>query len=634
MQPLALATPPMNRTPLIAIVAAACLWTLAGPRAEAQPQTSAPTPTPAEVWDLTRLFPDDAAWDAERQAVATAIPSLAAARGTLGTSAAALRTALDNQSAMSQRLRRLWVYASTQVSTANADRRNQERMALMSALSGQIGSALAWMDPELQALGEAKIAAFSAADEGLRQHAPRLRRTLRQARHTLAPDTEAALASFAPVLGSFSGMRELLVNADIAWPQVTVDGKVQRLSDTGYVALREHPDRTVRQQAFNEFWKTYAQHENTLGALLAQRVDQGVIAARLRNYPGAAAASLQASEVPEAVLRTLVAQANAALPSLHRYFRLRQKMLKLPDLHYYDVYPSLVRSDKRYPPAEAGALTLAAMKPLGDEYQSQLSLALSARTMHVRPAPGKRSGAYATGVWGQPPYIFLNHTDNFESLVTFAHEWGHGMHSVLAQRAQTAENAAYPLFLAEIASMTNEVLLTQHLLAQPGLARPERIFVLSEVLERMRASFFRQTMFAEFELLTHDARQRGEALSGKRFSEMYCGLLRKYHGADAGVMQIDPLYCKEWAYIPHFHRPFYVYAYATSATAAQFFGERVGAGEPGAREAYLGVLRAGGTTPPHELVLKAGLDLTSPEPYRLLVRRMDAVLDEIEELLR
>jgi len=619
----------MNHT--LTIVATSLLLLAVSP-ARAQPQSIAPTA--AEVWDLTPLFPDDAAWEAERQAVAAVTPGLAAARGSLGSSAAALRTALDTQSAVLQRLRRLSVYANMQLSTANGERRNQERAALMSALGGEFGNALAWVDPELQALGEAKVSAFLAADEGLRKHAPRLRRTLREAPHTLAPEAEIALASFAPVLGSFSSTRELLIHADIAWPQVTVGGKPQRLSDTGYVALREHPDRAVRKQAFDQFWKTYAQHENTLGALLAQRVDQGVIGARLRKYPGAAAASLHATEVPEAVLRTLVVQANAALPSLHRYFRLRQKMLKLPDMHYYDVYPPLVESDKRYPVPEASALTLAAMKPLGDEYQSQLSLALASRTMHVRPAPGKRSGAYATGVWGLTPYIFLNHTDNFGSLVTFAHEWGHGMHSVLSQRAQTAENAGYPLFLAEIASTTNEVLLTQHLLAQSGLAKSERIFILSEVLERMRAGFFRQTMFAEFELLAHDARQRGEALSGQRFSEMYCDLLRKYHGADAGVMQIDPLYCKEWAYIPHFHRPFYVYAYATSATAAQYFGERIAAGAPGARDAYLGVLRAGGTTPPHELLLAAGLDLTSPEPYRLLVRRMEAVLDEIETLLR
>jgi oligoendopeptidase F len=434
------------------------------------------------------------------------------------------------------------------------------------------------------------------------------------------------------VLGSATNARTLLVNTDIGWPSITVDGKSVTLSDTGYEALRTHPDRAVRKQVFDTFWKTYGQFENTLGSLLAQRVNRGVIEARLRKYPSAAAASLSSVEVPEEVLRTLVAQTNAALPVLHRYFKLRQRMLKLPDLHYYDIYPNLVTTQKSYPPAEASAVTLAAMKPLGDEYESQLQLALAARTMHVRPAPGKRGGAYATGVYGLPPFIFLNHEDSFESLVTFAHEWGHGMHSVMAQRAQPPETASYPLFLAEIASTTNEVLLTEYML-KTAASRDERIFVLAQVLERLRGAFFRQTMFAEFELLAHDARQRGEALSGKRFTEMYCGLLRKYHGADAGVMTIDPQYCKEWAYVPHFHRPFYVYAYATSTTAAQFFGARILAGTPGAREAYLDVLRAGSSLPPHELLKRAGLDLTTPAPYEALVERMNAVIDEVERLI-
>ena len=202
-------------------------------------------------------------------------------------------------------------------------------------------------------------------------------------------------------------------------------------------------------------------------------------------------------------------------------------------------------------------------------------LALSARSMHVLPAPGKRSGAYAT----------------------------------------------------------NEVLLTDHML-KVAPSREERVFVLSQVLERLRASFFRQTMFAEFELLAHDAQQRGEALSGKKFTEMYCGLLRKYHGADAGVMTIDPQYCQEWSYIPHFHHPFYVYACATSATAAQYFGEQILAGKPGARETYLNVLRSGSSVPPHELLKKAGLDLSTAQPYEVLIKRMNAVMDEVEQLIR
>jgi oligoendopeptidase F len=328
-----------------------------------------------------------------------------------------------------------------------------------------------------------------------------------------------------------------------------------------------------------------------------------------------------------------VAEVNKSLPTLHRYFKLRQKMLKLPDLHYYDIYPDLVPNTQRYPLELSSTLTLAAMKPLGDEYQGQLKLALDARTMHVRPALGKAGGAYATSVYGQTPYIFLNHTDTYESLVTFAHEWGHGMHSVLSQRAQPYETADYPLFLAEIASTTNEVLLSEHMLKSAN-SKDERIFILSQVLERLRASYYRQTMFAEFELLAHDAQARGEALSGKKFTEQYCGLLRKYHGADAGVMTIDPAYCKEWAYIPHFHRPFYVYAYATSAAAAQFFGEQVASGKPGSRENYLNVLRSGSSVPPHELLKKAGLDLTTAAPHEFLVKRMNAVMDEVEKLIQ
>lgn len=609
---------------------------LAATAAQAQPAASAnpanATPDPKMVWDLTRLFPNDEAWDAERKAFQADIGKLAALRGTLSRDAASLRQAMDTVSALNLRMNRLWIYASTQSSTDNGNARNQERSGLMFGLWGQYSAAEAWMDPEILAMGAEKIAAFQAADPGLAKHEAELRRLKKRAPHMMSAEVETALASFSPVLGSFSNARTLLVDADIAWPTLTVDGKPVKLSDTGYEAHRSHPDRAVRKQVFDTFWKTYGQFENSLGTLLAQRVNRGVIEARLRKYPSAAAASLASVEVPEEVLRTLVAQTNAALPVLHRYFKLRQRMLQLPDLHYYDIYPDLVKSERRYPLDESSALTLAAMKPLGEEYQAQLQLALSARTMHVRPQPGKSAGAYATSVYGLTPYIFLNHTDNFESLVTFAHEWGHGMHSILSQRAQPFETAGYPLFLAEIASTTNEVLLTDHMLKQAKTPQ-ERVFVQAHVLERLRASFFRQTMFAEFELLAHDAQQRGEALSGKKFTEMYCGLLRKYHGADTGVMTIDPMYCREWAYVPHFYRPFYVYAYATSATAAQFFGEQILAGKPGAREAYLGVLRSGSSVPPHEALKKAGLDLASPAPYQFLFSRMNAVMDEMEKLL-
>jgi oligoendopeptidase F len=254
------------------------------------------------------------------------------------------------------------------------------------------------------------------------------------------------------------------------------------------------------------------------------------------------------------------------------------------------------------------------------------------RTTHLRPADGKSGGAYQTGVYGLTPYVFLNHRDDYASVSTYAHEWGHGVHTMLANKNQPFETAGYSLFLAEIASVTNEVLLTDHMLKN-AKTKQERLFQLGYALENLRGTFFRQTMFGEFELMTHDALERGEALNGKRMTAMYCGLLRKYHGADAGVMAIDPQYCQEWSFIPHFYRPFYVYQYATSMAAAVYFGEQILSGAPGARDNYLKVLKAGGSVPPYELLKSAGLDMAGPAPYQAVTRRMNAIIDEMEKLL-
>ena len=586
---------------------------------------------PRFVWDLSRLYPNDAAWDAERTAVVADVPALSRLKGTLNT-AAGMRIALDRISAVSRRLQRLWVYASTQQSTDNRDARNQERTGLMRALAGQLSSATAWVNPEVQALGSEKVEAFIGTEPGLKNHTVRLRDTLRLARHTLGAEAEGAIAALSPVISAPTNTRTLLATADTIWPSITVDGKAVKVNETGYQKLREHPDRAVRKQAFDAFFKALGQYENTYGSTLTTRVEAGVVNARLRKYPSAMMASLSGNEIPEAVYRTLVTEANAALPTLHRYLKLRQRLLKLPDLHYYDVYPELVNIGRSYPADEAIDLTLAAMKPLGDEYQELLKQAFSVRSMHTYPAEGKSSGAYQTGVYGVVPFVFLNHQDNFATMSTFAHEWGHGIHTMLAQKNQPFETAGYSLFLAELASMTNEVLLTDHMLKQ-SKRRDEQLFYLSESLERLRGGFFRQTMFAEFELATHDAMERGEALSGKKMTKMYCDLLRKYHGADIGVMQIDPQYCQEWSFIPHFYRPFYVYVYATSIAGATAFGERILTGKPQERETFLNVLRAGGSVPPYQLLKSAGVDMATPQPYQALVKRMNAIMDEMEVLL-
>jgi oligoendopeptidase F len=344
------------------------------------------------------------------------------------------------------------------------------------------------------------------------------------------------------------------------------------------------------------------------------------------------AASLASDAIPESVYRTLVAEANAGLPTLHRYLKLRQRMLNLPSLGYHDIYPDLVQSSQRYTPEKSAQLTLASTAPLGAAYQARLEKALGKRTMHVYPAPGKSQGAYQSGVYGLTPLIFLNHQDTFDSVSTYTHEWGHGMHTLLANGAQPVEKAGYPLFLAEIAAFTHELLLQDHVLKNAA-SKEERLFYLSEAVERLRGTFFRQTMFAEFELQVHDALERGEAVTGKRMTQMYCGLLRKYHGEAQGVMKIDPTVCSEWAFIPHFYRPFYVYQYATSMAAASHFIEGLRSGDAKARETYLNVLRSGGSRHAVPLLKEAGVDMDSPQPYRALLKQMNSLMDEVEKLV-
>lgn len=618
----------------IALAAALAPLVSAGAQQAAPAAAEAPAKTdPRYVWDLTPIFKDDAAWDAARKQAVADLPSVEALKGTLGRDAATLRAAMDRMSKVGHDVEKVLVYAYLQYSTDTRNNTYQERWSLAQALSAQAQAAAAWVSPEIQAVGAEKIATYIKAEAGLSKHAFRLNDILRLKAHTLTPETEAALAALGPVLGSASNTYSALANADIDWPEITLpDGSKRKLNQSGYSALRQHDDRAVRKMVFDTFWTKFGQYATTMGNTLGAAVQTGTIDAKLRGYPTAVAASLSNNDIPESVYRTLVAEANKGLPTLHRYFKLRQKMLKLPDLHYYDIYPSLISLDKKFTLDESRTLTLAAVKPLGKDYVDTLADLTAKRTMHVYPAEGKDSGAYHWGTYGVDPYVFLNHQDDYNSMSTYAHEWGHGMHSALARKAQPYELASYSLFMAEIASTTNEMLMTDYLVSK-AKTKEEKLFYLGQSLEGLRGTFFRQTMFAEFELATHDAVERGEALSGSKMKDIYCGLLKKYHGDAEGVMKIDEKYCAEWAFIPHFYRPFYVYQYATSISAGTYFAEQISKGGAKARDNYLNVLKAGGSEYPYPLLKKAGLDMATAAPYQALVRRMDATMDQMEKLL-
>jgi oligoendopeptidase F len=386
---------------------------------------------------------------------------------------------------------------------------------------------------------------------------------------------------------------------------------------------------------FDGYWGAWKKFEGTSGALLATQVMGDYFTAQSRKFPTSLQAAQFPDAMPDAVYRTLISEVNAALPTLHRYLRLRKRLLGITDdMHYYDGYPPMFHLDSapKFSVADSERITLEALQPLGEEYLGLLRKGFDAHWMSAYPTEGKRLGAYMQGsAYDVHPYLLLNLNNDYESMSTLAHEWGHAVHSQLTRHAQPYDKADYSTFIAESASIGNEMLLNDYVVAHAATPT-EKLFYLGAGLELIRTTYFRQAMFAEFELAIHEELEKGQSLSGARMTDMYCGLLRKYYGEAQGVMKIDPEYCIEWAVVPHFYRDFYVYQYATSiAGAAQFTDAIIKEGAP-ARERFLTLLSAGGSDYPYELYKRAGIDMATPAPYRALAARMNRLLDEIEAI--
>ncbi|MBF7012916.1 M3 family oligoendopeptidase [Novosphingobium resinovorum] len=606
------------------------------PLASALPSMLAGTAHAADAaaaqWDLTDLYPGLDVWDAARKQVAAALPRLAGYKDSFGADAPSMLKALEDISEVSKTFARVYVYASLKADEDVRVSANQERNAQVMDLYAAFGEATAWTAPETLKLGKDKVEGLIAADKTLAtRFAFGLRKTLREAEHTLDARGEALLAAVSSPLSGPQTIREQLFSSDIPWPEVTLsDGRKQVLDAQGYTLTRDAPNRDDRKTVMDGFFGQMGKFESSLGAAMAAKLKGDVFDARARSYKSCLAMALAPGGVPEGVYRTLVAETNAGLPQLHRSFELRRKMLKLPDMHYYDIYPPLVSLERKFTLTDMRNITLKAVEPLGPEYVKRLGAATAAKWMDPWPRPGKRPGAYMNGsAYGVHPYLLLNLGENYEGLSTYAHEWGHAMHSLLADSVQPYELSDYPIFTAEIASTCNEVLLTEYMLKQ-AKTKEEKIYYLGMRLEGMRGTFFRQAMFAEFELKMHEMAEAGEGLSGESLTRVYLDLLKRYHGPN---FVIDAPYAIEWAYIPHFYSTFYVYQYATSISAGTWFAHSILNGGKAERERYLDVLRAGGSADPVDILKKAGLDMTAPDPYRGLVADFKATIDEIETLM-
>ena len=585
-------------------------------------------------WDLGEIYPSFDAWNTARAQLEERVAALAAYRGRLGESAATLREAYDAITGTEKELARLYVFAFLK---ADEDRRvaqAQERRGLAAALLAEFNETVAFVSPELLRVGSETVQAYLAEEPGLAKHAFNISNTLRQEPHTLSDDAEQVIAATGLVVQGPERIYAMLTSSDMPFPTVTLStGEEVRLDQGAYSLHRASRNRDDRKLVFDRFWGAWKAYETTLGQTLDTQVKTHVFQAKVRRYDGALDAALSGPNIPSAVYQALIEAAHRHLPSLHRYFRLRQRMLGLDDLHYYDIYPPLVASDRTFDIDESKTLTLASAAPLGDHYLALLEEGFAGTWMHVYPQQGKASGAYMYGdVYDVHPYLLLNHNGQFNDVSTFTHEWGHAIHTQLAKAQNPYETAGYATFTAEIASTTNEVLLQEHMLGQ-DISDEERLFYLGTALEAARGTFFRQVMFAEFELKIHELVEAGEALSGEKMTGVYEALLRQYHGADAGVMTIDPAYAVEWAFIPHFYRNFYVFQYATSIAGGTRFAERFLNGDAQARDDYLAVLSAGGSRYAYELLQEYGIDLATDAPYDALIARMDRVMDEIEAIL-
>jgi oligoendopeptidase F len=585
-------------------------------------------------WDLRDIYPDAKAWEQALERIQEGIEAIQAFRGSFGSSPQALLQCLDQHFEVLKEMYRASSYASmryhedTRVGvTAGMEQRS-------SLVATRLSEAASFIEPEILSLGRDKVDSYVDAEPALSTYRHQLDDIIRRADHTRSATEEEIIAAAGLVSDAPSTSYGMLANADAPWPTVTLaDGTVVLLNQAGYSRYRSTSSRADRELVFREFFDVWQQFGRTYGTMLYAQVKRDLFYARVRRYESSLRASMDADRIPVEVYHTLVEQADAHLPVLHRYFRLRARMMGLDQMRYWDIYPPLVSQDRTYPIDRGQDLVLAAVGPLGDGARDTLSEGLGARWMDVYPRPGKKSGAYMNGhVYDVHPYVLMNYNDDYESVSTLAHEWGHALHSHLTNRTQHFVNADYSIFLAEIASTLNEALLLHRMLAE-STDPADRLFYLGHALEQLRGTFFRQTMFAEFELAIHERVEEGEALTADDFSEMYGRLLRRYHGHDEGVVRIDDMFDVEWAYIPHFYYNFYVYQYATSVAASSLLAERILSQEPGATAAYLELLSAGGAGYPYDLLVEAGVDLARPEPYEALMRRMRGIMDEIEDLL-
>ncbi|PLR97603.1 oligoendopeptidase F [Bacillus sp. T33-2] len=588
---------------------------------------------PAEhTWRLEDIFPDDQAWESEFNEVKQLLPGIKEFEGKLGESSGQLFNALKYQDQLLERLGKLYTYAHMRYDQDTTNSFYQGLDDRIKNLYSQAGSALAYIVPEILAVDEQKIKSFLNENNDLKLYEHALEEINLQRPHVLSAEQEALLAEASEVMASPGNTFGMLNNADLEFPAIKDEnGEEVEITHGRYIRFLESEDRRVRKDAFKGVYDTYGKFKNTFASTLSGNVKKDNFNARVRHYESARHAALSANNIPESVYENLVNTVNDHLPLLHRYVKLRRKVLGVDRLHMYDLYTPLVKNVKmEIPYEEAQDIILNGLAPLGEEYISVLKEGFENRWVDVPENRGKRSGAYSSGSYGTNPYILMNWQDNVNNLFTLAHEFGHSVHSYYTRKAQPYPYGNYSIFVAEVASTCNEALLNDYLLKTID-DEQKRLYLLNHYLEGFRGTVFRQTMFAEYEHLIHQKVQNNEALTAEVLTDEYYALNKKYFGEED--IEIDKEIGLEWSRIPHFYYNYYVYQYATGFSAATALSKQIlEEGEPAVKR-YIDFLKAGSSDYPIEVLRKAGVDMTSSEPIAEACKVFEQKLSEMESML-
>ena len=593
-------------------------------------------------WRTTDLYPTEEGWTRARDDIAARLPKLAAFQGHLGESAEVFSSALSAYMDLSRDLARLSAYASLRADEDTRLARTRELDQTASALGVQLNTASSYLSPEILALGAGKVWAFVAQDPRLEPYRPWLADLLRYEAHTLSAAEEKVASQCGLMADGASRTYGMFTDGDLPFPEITLStGQKVRLDGAAYVLHRASANRDDRFRVFQAFWSAYQPFERTIGTTLDAHVKTHVVDMQVHKFDSCVEDALFGSNIPVSVYRQLIADVHANLPTLHRYLKLRQRMMGLDTLYYQDLYAPIVKEvSLGFTPEQAVDQVLQAVAPLGPDYVAPLKRGFESGWVDWMPSTGKRSGAYNLGVYGAHPYELLNFNGVYDDVTTLAHEGGHSMHAYLAGSHQPYATYGYKTFVAEVASTLNENLLLHDMLRRTK-DRDTRLFLLGSRLDDLRGTLFRQTLFAEFELEIHERAEKGEPLTGEKLSELYLGLLREYYGDSQGVCKVPDLLKVEWAFVSQFwNYDFYVYQYATSIVASTSIAANLrseaAAKKPTtkSRDAYLAMLSAGGSRYPIDLLKDAGVDMTTPAPFSAAMREMNGIMDEMEKLLR